>query len=490
MPHPGGGLQGVASLSIMGGRSCIGQAPPKESTMFRYAAMVLAAGRSTRMKSSRSKLLHPVCGVPIIQRLAQTVKGAGIGESVLVVGHQKESILTAYRATLPETVMADQGEPLGTGHAVKRGLEALPTGEREIIILAGDVPLLSAETLIAFIAHHEAQGGLVTVMSMEPQDPFGYGRMIREGERLRGIVEQQDLTPEQHAVRECNGGIYIVNEAFLRETIERIGNHNSQGEFYLTDLVALVPPQQKVATFLVPEEELLGVNTRHQLARAQTIAQERICARLMSQGVTLLDPSSVEIEEGVTVGPDTVLKRGVCLRGESVVGRDCLIDQGAHITDSTIGNGVVVKPYSVLQSATLGEIAEVGPFSHLRPGSELRRGAKVGNFVETKKSLLHEGVKANHLSYLGDAEVGPRSNIGAGTITCNYDGVSKSKTTLGAEVFVGSDSQLIAPVSVGDGAYVGTGTTVFHDVPPGALVVNPKKQRVTTTFIPPKERKQ
>ena len=453
-----------------------------------YAALILAAGKSTRMKSDRSKLLHEVAGVPIISRVGDLVARLGCDPAVLVVSHQKDMILDAFGAKFSGALMVDQGVPKGTGHAVMKGMEALDGFAGEVIILAGDVPLLSFETVERFKKVHEESGALLTVMTMEPGNPHGYGRVIRGEHGPERIIEQKDLPPELSHLTECNGGIYIVNGPWLARVIGTIDNNNSQGEFYLTDLLELVPPGGVTASMLVPEQELLGVNTRAHLAQAEAIAQGRIARQLMEEGVTILSPGEVTIHEGVRVGRDTVILRGVALRGATSIGEGCLIDQGCVITDAHIGDGVVIKPYSVIEASRVEETAQVGPFSHLRPHSHLMRGAKVGNFVECKKSTLHEGVKANHLTYLGDAEVGAGTNIGAGTITCNYDGVNKFKTTIGERVFIGSDSQLIAPLEIGDDAYVGTGTTVRSDVPAGSLVVNPKSERVIEQWVPPKGR--
>ncbi|MBU1240731.1 bifunctional UDP-N-acetylglucosamine diphosphorylase/glucosamine-1-phosphate N-acetyltransferase GlmU [Myxococcota bacterium] len=455
-----------------------------------FAALVLAAGKSTRMKSQTSKLLHSVAGMPIIQRVARLVGDLGAEKVALVVSHQKEAIFSAFSEHFPGAFMVDQGDPRGTGHAVQKGMEVLVDFPGDVLILAGDVPLLRLDTLRRFVDLHRNSAALLSVMTMEPAEPHGYGRMVRHEQtgRVERIVEQRDLPEHLLGIEECNGGIYLVKGTWLQTQISRLGTDNSQRELYLTDLVEMVPKNEVITTLLVPEEELLGVNTRGHLAQAEAVAQKRLSERHMAGGVTFTSPGTVSLHEMVTIGKDTIIHNGVSLRGTTSVGEACVIDQGSVLTDAVVADHVIIKPYTVVERSTVESRGEIGPFSHLRPHTLVMSGARVGNFVECKKTTLREGVKANHLSYLGDADVGAGSNIGAGTITCNYDGKNKFQTIIEEGVFIGSDSQLIAPVRVGAGAYVGTGTTVFSDVPPGALAVNPKKQHMVGNFIPPKER--
>ncbi len=440
-------------------------------------AVVLAAGKGTRMKSDLAKVLHPLLGQPLLAYPLAACRHAGVRRLVAVVGHQAEEV--QRRLGAPDVAFALQAEQKGTGHAVLCAREALAGAAGTALILCGDVPLIRPETLTRLAEAHRAAGALVTVLSMTPADPGGYGRLVRDEQgRLARIVEHRDATAAERAVTEVNTGTYAVELPWLWSALEGVGTANDQGEYYLTDIVAAAAREGRAASLLLPDpDEVMGINSRSHLAEAGAALRARINRGWMEAGVTLEDPGSTWIEPGVALEPEVTLGPGVRLEGATRVAGGARIDQGAIVTDSAIGPGAHVKPYCVLAEATLGPGTQVGPFAHLRPGAVLAEKARVGNFVEMKKSVLGRGSKANHLTYLGDATVGEGANIGAGTITCNYDGVRKHQTAIGDGAFIGSNTSLVAPVAVGSGATVAAGSTVTQDVPPGALGVARGKQR-------------
>ena len=453
--------------------------------MKNHAAIVLAAGRGTRMKSSVPKVLHEVAGIPMIGHVITLLERLRMGRVVVVVGHGSEqvrSFLQGRRVTVVE-----QSEQLGTGHAVLSALTALGGTERDVLILSGDVPLLSPPTLRGLFRVYRKAGpsralALITALL---DRPGGYGRVIRgAGGGIERIVEERDATAEERAVREVNTGCYLVDAAFLRECTGSIDASNAQGEYYLTDLVAMASARgRKVSALTVADPtEVMGVNTRVELAEAEAVMRRRVLEALMLGGVTVIDPRRTVVGADVRVGRDTVIHPGANITG-STIGRGSVIEQGAVIRDSAIGPGVTVRPYSVIESSRVGARCVIGPFARLRPGNALSTEVRIGNFVELKNSTLGRGVKAGHLSYIGDSEIGPGANIGAGTITCNYDGRNKHVTRIGAGAFIGSDTQLVAPVRVGRGAYVGSGTTVTRDVPAGALVTTRAEERVVRGWV-------
>ncbi len=438
------------------------------------AAVVLCAGKGTRMKSEKAKVLHPILGRPLCAYPLKRALELGASPLVPVVGHQAAEVEKVLRAQLPSAALrfALQKEQRGTGDAVRSAEGALKDFSGRVLILYGDVPLLRRETLEALIAAHEAGQATLSMVSTVLEDPTGYGRVIREGGKVVRIVEHKDCTPEQRAVRECNAGIYLVESSFLWRALAELRPQNAQGEYYLTDLVEMAARLGPVASVEADATETAGVNDRVELAARARVMQQWINERHMRAGVTLMDPASTFIEDDVTIGPDTELGPQVSLAAGTVVGRNVTIGQGSVLTASKVADGTSIKPYSVFEEAQVGERCIIGPFARLRPGTELAEEVHLGNFVETKKARIGKGSKANHLSYLGDAKIGSGVNVGAGTITCNYDGVNKYVTELGDGVFIGSDTQLVAPVSVGDGAYVGAGTTVTKNVPPGSLAVS------------------
>jgi len=441
--------------------------------MAAISAVVLAAGMGTRMKSGLVKVMHPLAGSPMIDWPVAAALDAGVDACVLVVGHQGEKV-RGYFEGRGEIGFAVQAEQLGTGHAVACALGALPAGTETVLILCGDTPLLTADTLGRMLESHRISGAALTVMTAEFANPFGYGRIVRgaDGQVLR-ITEQKDATPEERAIREVNAGVYCVERTFLERAVAALGNDNAQGEYYLTDVVRQAAEAGLVCQgFPVPDaEEITGVNDRVQLAQVARVLRGRINRELMVSGVSFIDPEACYIDRGVRIGRDSVIEPGVSITGETVIGERCEIQQGAVIRSCRIADGVVVKTGSVLEQAVVHEEVAIGPMAHLRPGSELSAHVKIGNFVETKKVFMGEGSKASHLTYLGDATIGRDVNIGCGTITCNYDGVRKHQTVIEDGVFVGSDVQLVAPVKVGKNSLIAAGTTVTKDVPPDSLAL-------------------
>jgi bifunctional UDP-N-acetylglucosamine pyrophosphorylase/glucosamine-1-phosphate N-acetyltransferase len=460
--------------------------------MARLAAVVLAAGKGTRMKSDLAKVLHPIGGRPLAALPLSAALEAGAGPVVSVVGHQAAEVEAALKKALPQAPLffALQAEQKGTGHAVQCAVAALRvqgvTAGDTVLILAGDVPLLQGKTLRALVAARgEAE---VSLLTTRLPDPHGYGRVLRSTDGfVARIVEEKDATPEERKTQEINASVYACEAGFLFRALETLTPKNAQGEYYLTDIVAQA--KRAVAVEAAPDE-VAGVNDRAQLAWAAARLRDRTLDALMKEGVTVQDPQATWIEQGVRVEVDAVLEPLVSLRGATVIGRGAQIGQGTIVIDSVVAPGARVLPYSHLEGASVGPGCVVGPYARLRPGAELLENSHVGNFVELKKTRLGKGSKANHLTYLGDAEIGDGVNIGAGTITCNYDGVNKHLTRIEDGAFIGSDTQLIAPITVGKGAYVGTGTTVREDVPAGSLAVSAGKQRVIEGWVAAKAPKK
>ncbi|WP_164007520.1 bifunctional UDP-N-acetylglucosamine diphosphorylase/glucosamine-1-phosphate N-acetyltransferase GlmU [Pyxidicoccus trucidator] len=442
--------------------------------MTALAAVVLCAGKGTRMKSEKAKVLHPILGRPICTYPLNRALELGASTVVPVVGHQAEAVEKTLRAHFPDAPLsfALQKEQRGTADAVRSAEESLKGYSGRVLILYGDVPLLRRETLQALLAAHDQAGGPLALVSTVLEDPTGYGRVIREGGKVARIVEHKDCTPEQRLVRECNAGIYSVDAAFLWKALAEIKPQNAQGEYYLTDLVEMAAKLGPPGSVEADATETAGVNDKVELAARARVLQQRINEAHMRAGVSIQDPATAYIEEGIVIGTDTEVGPMVTLSAGTIIGKGVTIGQGSVISASTVADGTVIKPYSVLEEAKVGERNVIGPFARLRPGTELAEDVHLGNFVETKKAQIGKGSKANHLTYLGDAKIGAGCNVGAGTITCNYDGVNKHLTELGDGVFIGSDTQLVAPVQVGDGAYVGAGTTVTKNVPPGSLAVS------------------
>jgi bifunctional UDP-N-acetylglucosamine pyrophosphorylase / glucosamine-1-phosphate N-acetyltransferase len=439
------------------------------------AAVVLCAGAGTRMKSTQAKVLHPILGSPLAAYPIRRAFEVGAAPVVAVVGHQAASVEARLRAELPNQPLefALQEQQLGTAHAVRAAESKLAGHRGDVLILYGDVPLVRRELLAQLLQAHRAAPGPLTLVTFRPPSPRGYGRLVRAEGKLLRIVEEKDASEAERAITECNAGIYLAESSVLWQALSQTDSLNAQGEFYLTDLVsAVVRRGATVKTVEATPEDVGGVNDRRELAAATAMMRRRINERHQLDGVTLLDPATTFIDEGVQLATDVEIGAGVHLQGATRIGSGTRIAPGCVITDSELGEGVELKPYSVLEKARVGSRCIIGPFARLRPETDLAEGVHLGNFVETKKARIGKGSKANHLTYLGDAEIGAGVNVGAGTITCNYDGVNKHLTRLGDGVFVGSDTQFVAPVSVGDGAYIGAGATIVRDVPANALALS------------------
>ncbi len=440
--------------------------------------IILAAGRGTRMRTARPKVLHPLAGLPLIEhvvRAADSLRPARIG---LVVGHQAERVEVAL-AGRPALAFVRQDEQCGTGHALLQAEPLFAGQEGSLVVLSGDVPLIRPETLARLVRTHEDARAAITVLTAVVPRPYGYGRIVRADGRLARIVEERDASASQRQIKEINSGSYVLDLPPLFDAVREITPVGASSEIYLPDLVRIYRGRGRpVETVEADPDEVRGINSQTELAEVKRIVRQTRNEELMAAGVTIEDPATTYVDMDVTVGPDTVIHPGVFLQGRTHVGARCELHAGARIVDSTLGDDVTVRNHCVIQGATLADGAVVGPFAHLRPGAVVGEAAKVGNFVELKKSTLGRGSKANHLSYLGDATVGDGVNVGAGTITCNYDGKRKHPTRVGDRVFIGSGTQLVAPVTLGDGAYVGAGSCVTDDVPAGALAVARSRQVV------------
>ena len=439
------------------------------------SAIVLAAGKGTRMKSDLPKVLHKVGGRMIIDHVLRAVQQVGATKTVVVIGHGGEQVEAALGHTAD---YVRQEEQLGTGHAVITGLTGIAEEEGIVLVVCGDTPLIQAETLRGLLEKHQSSAAVCTVLSAHMPDPTGYGRIIRNpAGQVMKIVEQKDGLPEELAVNEINTGSYCFDLKQLRAAMDDLKPNNSQGEYYLTDSVAYFTARHlPVQAFVAADyQETMGINSRVQLAEAEQLLRRRVAIALMESGVTIVDPSSTFIDSDVEIGRDTVIQPFTCIRGCSKIGSGANIGPHAEITDSRLGDGVnFIRSVMVESSADDG--CNIGPFAYLRPGTVLRRGVKIGDFVEIKKSLIGEGSKIPHLSYIGDSVVGEKVNIGCGSITCNYDGLNKHQTTIGDGAFIGSNTNLVAPVTVGQGAMVGAGSTITKDVPDFDLAIGRGKQ--------------
>ncbi len=450
--------------------------------------IIMAAGMGKRMQSKLTKVLHAVAGKPMVLYVLDVACRLADRGIAVIVGHQGSDVRKVVEGADSLVAVAEQAQQLGTGHAVLQARALFPVDPRRrpsrYVILNGDTPLLTEATVRELLTVHDEQKATVTVLTAVLEDAAGYGRVIRrrrdEWEQgaadnaVQKIVEDKDASRDERAVREVNVGTYVVDGEFLFPALDKLDPGNAQGEYYLTDIVQLAVEQGRTvaALRLRTIDEGLGINSRVQLAEAERVIRQRIREQWLEAGVTMRDPSSTWIDAGVRIGRDTVLYPHVTLEGRTVIGEDTTVHSGVRITDCTIGNHVEILDHCVLRESQIDDDAHLGPFVHLRPGVLVRRKAKVGNFVEMKKTDLGEGSKANHLSYLGDAKIGKSVNIGAGTITCNYDGAHKFQTVIEDGVFLGSDTQLVAPVTVGAGAVIAAGTTVTQDVPADALAIS------------------
>lgn len=438
-------------------------------------AIVLAAGQGTRMKSKLYKVLHPICGQAMVEHVVDQLEALGVSEIVTVVGHGAEMVEEVLGDRVSYTL---QEEQLGTAHAVMQARGALEGKEGTTLVICGDTPLLTDDTLQQLITYHESIHSKATVLTSIEPDPTGYGRIIRNEQGvLERIVEQKDAETTELAIKEVNTGTYCFDNKELFEALETIGNENAQGEFYLTDIIEVLKVKGKVvAGYAMPDaREGLGVNDRVALAKARKVMQERINHRLMVNGVTLVDPQTTYVDVKVEVGPDTVIEGNVTLLGTTKIGSDCLITSGSRISDSTIGDSVTVTQ-SVIEQATLDNGSDCGPFAHLRPNASLGENVHVGNFVEVKNATVGKDTKVGHLTYVGDADLGREINIGCGTIFVNYDGVNKHRSTVGDGAFIGCDTSIIAPVTIGKGAFTAAGSVITKDVPEKALAIARARQ--------------
>ena len=452
--------------------------------------VILAAGKGTRMKSAQPKVLHRVAGQPLIEHVLACAAAINPRTTTVVVGHQAEA-LTAALAAHRNLRFVVQEPQLGTAHALMTTEPALAGQTGVVVLLSGDVPLLTAQTLRQLVERHETTGAAATVITAVVDDPRGYGRIVRTGEQIARIVEEKDASPAERTIREINSGIYAFSLEGLFDALRSIAAQNAQKEYYLPDLVAIYRRRGSIVETVTASnpDQVRGINSRIELAAVSRIVREDKNAELMAAGVTIEDPATAYIGKGVTIGADTVVRPGVSIEGHTTIGAGCEIHSGTRIVDSRIGDRVTILNHCVVTGSTIADDVSVGPFAHLRPDTDLRSRSKVGNFVELKKTVLGAGSKANHLTYLGDATIGEKVNIGAGTITCNYDGVTKSQTVIEDGAFVGSDTQLVAPVTIGAGAYVGSGSTIRQDVPSGALAVSAGKQRNIEGWVDKKKSK-
>ncbi len=440
------------------------------------AAVILAAGKGTRMKSALPKVLHPICGQPMLYYPLEAARMAGFNQLKVVVGHRAEQVSETFAAE--DITWIKQTDQLGTGHALMCAADSLRGYSGALLLLCGDVPLLQPETLQQLQNYHSQQKAAVTVLTAQMPNPAGYGRVIRDGEQVLQIVEEKDADEQQRQVTEINTGTYLFDAAFVLSALKGLNKNNAQGEYYLTDVVAAaVAAGEKTRALCVEDPtEVMGINDRCQLAEAEVLMRWKINAELMFAGVSMPDPTTVYIDNGVEIGPDTILHPNVHLHGKTSIGKNCSVETGVVVVDSQIADGSLLKAGSVIEESQIGPDCKIGPMAHLRPGTVLTGNNKIGNFVEMKKSVLGKKAQASHLTYIGDSEVGENVNFGCGTITCNYDGVNKHKTTVEDDVFVGSDCQFVAPVTIGRNSLIAAGSTITKDVPPDSLALSRTEQ--------------
>jgi len=441
------------------------------------AAVILAAGKGTRMKSKLPKVLHNLCGAPMLSYVIDAVATAGVKKTVVVAGYGADLVT---REVEGKAEVVFQAEQLGTAHALMQANQNLKGFQGRLLVLCGDTPLIEAETLSLLAERHQDTGAAATVLTAVMQDPTGYGRVLRDGRgRVARIVEQKDASPEVIKVREVNTGIYCFEPEGLFKALSRVTPRNAQCEYYLTDVIEMYVKEGRPVEAVMAEDpvQVAGINDRIQLAEVEQHMRGKVLRDLMQSGVTVVDPFSTFVDRKVRVGRDTVIHPFTFIEGNTVVGEDCAIGPNTRLVDTVAGQGVTIQN-SVVMGSSISDRCFIGPFSYLRPGTVLEQEVKVGNFVEIKKSRISDGSKVPHLSYVGDAEIGKGVNIGAGTITCNYDGREKWPTRIGDGAFIGSNTNLVAPVEVGAGAIIGAGSTITKDVPEGALGVERAKQSV------------
>lgn len=437
-------------------------------------ALILAAGKGTRMKSDLPKVIHKVNGVPMVKKIMSVLEEIKIEKNILILGHGKEEVLKV----LGDVEYVVQNEQLGTGHAVMMAKDKLQGYDGDVMVLCGDTPLLTRETLEMLHDYHKKSGATTTILTSIYENPFGYGRIIKKDGKVQGIVEEKEATDTIKQIKEVNAGVYCFNSKELLKALDRIDNNNDKGEYYLTDVIEIQTKAGKLieAFLLGDNREILGVNSKVELSQATEILRERKNKQLMEDGVILIDPRSTYVEEDVIkIGKDTVIYPGALIQGDTEIGENCEILGNTRIYNCKIGDRVRIESSAVEQSILESGVT-LGPFAHIRPKTHLKEDVHIGNYVEVKNSTLEKGVKAGHLTYLGDATIGEKTNIGAGTVTCNYDGKNKFKTSIGREVFIGSDTMLVAPVTIGDRATTAAGSTITKDVPANGLGVGRARQ--------------
>ncbi|MDB5083616.1 MAG: glmU [Bacilli bacterium] len=445
-------------------------------------AVILAAGQGTRMKSKTHKVLHPLCGKPMIRHVTDSLKQTGVNRLFVVVGALADQVKQELGA---EAEFIHQEQQLGTGHAVMQARSVLAGLAGYTLVCYGDTPLVSRDTYLGLLAAHEESGAAVTMLTALVPQPFGLGRIIRnDAGEILSIVEEKDATPEQKLIQEINPGLYCFTNSVLFSALDQLTNNNAQGEYYLTDIIGIIRRQGlKIASQTVSNaDEILGVNDRVQLASLQTILQKQINERHMRNGVTLIDPQTTYIDVDVQIGSDTVVAPGVTLSGATAIGESCWIGSGTQINTSTVGDRVHIQSSIIMESAVADDV-EIGPFAYLRPGCKISSGVKVGDFVELKNTSVGDGSKIPHLAYLGDADVGSNTNIGCGVVTANYDGFRKHRTVVGSGSFVGCNTNLIAPVTVGNEVYIATGSTITDDIPDGAFAIARQRQTIKENYV-------
>lgn len=452
----------------------------------KFSAVILAAGKGTRMYSSKPKVLHTLAGKPMAKHVIDTCNSLGAQNIHLVYGHGGDQMQAELANENVNWVL--QADQLGTGHAVDQASLQFEDDEK-ILVLYGDVPLISEETIEGLLDAQPTGG--IALLTVVLDNPMGYGRIVRRNGPVVAIVEQKDATDEQKLIKEINTGVMVATGGDLKRWLSGLNNNNAQGEYYLTDVIAAAHDEGRAVEAVHPVNpiEVEGVNDRAQLARLERAFQSMQAQKLLEQGVMLRDPARFDLRGELQCGMDCEIDANVIIEGNVSLGDNVVIGMGCVLKDCEIDDNTVIRPYSVIDGATVGEECTVGPFTRLRPGAEMRNDSHVGNFVEVKNARIGEGSKANHLTYLGDAEIGQRTNVGAGVITCNYDGANKFKTTIGNDVFVGSDSQLVAPVTIADGATIGAGTTLTKDVEEGELVITRAKERKISGWQRPLKQK-
>lgn len=445
-------------------------------------AVILAAGQGTRMKSKLYKVLHPVCGKPMVEHVVDHIQTLDVSRIVTVVGHGAEKVREQL-GDKSEYVL--QAEQLGTAHAVGQAEAILGELEGTTLVVCGDTPLIRPETMQALFEYHTAQKAKATILTAIAENPTGYGRVLRnEDGQVAQIVEQKDASSEQQLVKEINTGTYCFDNKSLFKALKLVKNDNAQGEYYLPDVIEILQQQGEIVSAYVTEdfEETLGVNDRYALSQAEEFMRARINEKHMRNGVTIINPTATYISANAVIGQDTVIQPGTMIEGKTVIGDDCLIGPNSQIVNSQIGNGTSIHS-SVVRDSVIADDTAIGPFANIRPFSEIGSHVKIGNFVEVKKSTLGDETKISHLSYIGDAEIGTNVNIGCGSITVNYDGKNKHKTTIGNDVFVGCNSNLVAPVTIGDNSFIAAGSTVTKDVPSDSLAIARARQENKLNYI-------